>query len=372
MSKNMKQVFKYAGYVALVVLIGFLLYRFYFIIIWILAAAVISFFGQPITHFLDSRVHIGKFRIPHAVSAFLSVLFIILIFAGFIAIFVPMIVNQAQTISEIDVDKLTENLQQPTHWLDEKLHAFGVIDDKQTLQNFVIKQAKSYVGLGSVGTALTGFISAAGNIFIGIFSIFFISFFFIKDENMFEDDLLLFIPEKHHKATHIVVEDSKGLLKRYFIGVLAEVFSVMMLITLGLWILGIKNALLVGFFGGVMNIIPYLGPVLGSTMGLIIGITATLSGGNYNDLLPAVIKMVSVFAVVQVIDNNVLVPLIYAKSVKSHPLEIFLVIVMGGSLAGFLGMLLAVPVYTILRVIAREFFQQFRVVQKMTETMEQK
>jgi predicted PurR-regulated permease PerM len=372
MSKNMKQVFKYAGYVALVLLIGFLIYRFYFILAWILTAAVISFFGQPIANFLDKRVHIGKFKIPHAVSAFLSVLFIILIFVGFIAVFVPMIVNQAQTISEIDVDKLTENLQQPSLWLDKKLHAFGIIDDKQTLQNFVIKQAKSYVGLGSVGAALNGFISAAGNIFIGIFSIFFISFFFIKDENMFEDDLLLFIPEKHHKATHSVVEDSKGLLKRYFIGVLAEVFSVMMLITLGLWILGIKNALLIGFFGGVMNIIPYLGPILGSTMGLIIGITATLSGGNYNELLPAVLKMVAVFGIVQVIDNNVLVPLIYAKSVKSHPLEIFLVIVMGGSLAGFVGMLLAVPVYTILRVIAREFFQQFRVVQKMTETMEQK
>jgi predicted PurR-regulated permease PerM len=189
---------------------------------------------------------------------------------------------------------------------------------------------------------------------------------------MFEDDVLLVVPKKHHKATHTIIEDSKELLKRYFIGVLAEVFSVMLLISLGLWILGIKNALLVGFFGGIMNIIPYLGPILGSAMGIIIGLTATLSGGEYAQLLPVFIKLLSVFVAVQLIDNNILVPLIYSKSVKSHPLEIFLVIVMGGSLAGFLGMLLAVPVYTILRVIAREFFQQTRVVQKMTETMDSK
>ena len=187
---------------------------------------------------------------------------------------------------------------------------------------------------------------------------------------MFEDDLLLVVPKKHHKATHIVIEDSKTLLKRYFIGVIAEVFSLMLLIAVGLWIFGIKNALLIGFFGGIFNIIPYLGPIIGSALGMILGITSALADGGYNDLMPVFFKLLGVFVVAQLIDNNILVPLIYAKSVKSHPLEIFLVIVMGGSLAGFVGMLVAVPVYTVLRVIAREFFQQFTVVQKITETMD--
>ena len=366
----MKQVLKYAGYIAFIALIAYLLYRFHYILIWILVAAVISFFGQPITHYLD-RLRIGKFKMPHAMSSLMSVLIIILFFLGLMGIFVPMLVNQAQTIAEIDVNKLTQNLEGPANWLDDKLHAFGVIKEGQSLQNYVISQAKSIIGLTSVGSALGGLISAAGNIFIGIFSIFFISFFFIKDENMFEDDVLLFVPEKHHEATHVVIEDSKVLLKRYFIGVLVEVVSVMLLIAIGLWILGVKNALLIGFFGGIMNIIPYLGPIIGSTMGILIGITSSISAGDY-DLLPAFLKLLSVFVVVQIIDNNFLVPMIYAKSVKSHPLEIFLVIVMGGSLAGLLGMLLAVPVYTILRVIAREFLQRFRVVQKMTETMDSK
>ncbi len=238
------------------------------------------------------------------------------------------------------------------------------------MQDFIVTKVKSVVNFKSIGSFLSGFISAAGNIFIGIFSILFIAFFFLKDENMFEVGLLLFVPEKQHNATRKVIADSKNLLIRYFIGVSLEVFGVMSLIALGLWILGIKNALLIGFFGGIMNVIPYLGPWIGSAIGLSLGVTSILAFGNYNELLPETLKIASVFAVVNFIDNNILVPLIYSKSVKSHPLEIFLVIIMGGGIAGLPGMLLAVPVYTLLRVIAKEFLQQFRVVKKLTETME--
>jgi predicted PurR-regulated permease PerM len=145
----------------------------------------------------------------------------------------------------------------------------------------------------------------------------------------------------------------------------------MSLIAIGLWIFGVKNALLIGFFGGIMNIIPYLGPIIGSVIGLMLGVTSTLAAGSYNELLPVTFKLAGVFIVVNLIDNNILVPVIYSKSVKSHPLEIFLVIIIGGGIAGLLGMLLAVPVYTLLRVIAKEFFQQFRVVKKLTETIDQ-
>ena len=187
---------------------------------------------------------------------------------------------------------------------------------------------------------------------------------------MFEESILLFVPEDHHEATHNIIIESKSLLKRYFIGVLLEVIGVMTLIAIGLWILGVENALLIGFFGGIMNIIPYLGPLIGILIALTLGVTTTLAMGGYHELLSVLIKIVSVLMVVNFIDNNILVPLIYSKSVKSHPLEIFFVIIMGGSLAGLPGMLLAVPLYTVLRVIAKEFFQNFRVVQKMTDSME--
>jgi predicted PurR-regulated permease PerM len=365
----MKQVLKYTGYILVLLIIGFMIWRFYYIIAWVLVAAVLSFIGQPLVRLFD-KIHIKKWRIPHAFSALLSLIVIVLVFLGLIAVFVPLILNQAETISRIDVGKLAQNLQGPLQWLDGKLHGLAVIPDGQTIQDFLVDKAKSLVNLGKVSSMIGNFISVAGNIFIGLFSILFIAFFFLKDENMFEDGLLLLIPEKHHSATRKVVAESKNLLVRYYIGVLLELLGVMSLIALGLWIFGVKNALLIGFFGGIMNIIPYIGPIIGSIIGIVLGVTSTLAEGSYNELLPAILKLAGVFLAVNFIDNNILVPIIYSKSVKSHPLEIFLVIIIGGGIAGLVGMLLAVPVYTLLRVIAKEFFQQFRVVKKLTETID--
>jgi len=366
----MKQVLKYTGYILVLLIIGFLIWRFYYLIGWVLIAAVLSFIGHPLVEYFD-RIHIRKFHIPHTMSAILALLVIVLFFIGVLAIFVPLIINQAEAISKIDVSRLGENFQGPMQWIDEKMHDIGAISDGQSMQDFLVSKIKSVVNVKSVGNVLGGFVNAAGNIFIGFFSILFISFFFLKDENMFEEGLMVVIPEKHHDAITRVVADSKNLLMRYFVGVVLEVLGVMSLITLGLWILGIKNALLIGFFGGIMNIIPYLGPVIGSLIGISLGITSTLAFGSSIELWPVIIKLASVFLVVNFIDNNILVPMIYSKSVKSHPLEIFIVIIMGGGLAGLPGMLLAVPVYTLLRVIAKEFFNQFRVVKKLTETMDE-
>jgi predicted PurR-regulated permease PerM len=365
----MKLVLKYAGYILFLTAALFLIWKFWFMIVWVLIAAVISFIGHPLVKFLDS-LHVKKWRMPHSLSATLSLVLIVLVAFGLLAVFVPLIVKQAETISKIDVDKLAENLQGPLHWIDHSLHSFGVIPEGQTMQDYVIIRAKSVVNLGNVTSLINSFFGVAGTVIVGLFSVLFIAFFFLKDENMFEDGLLLFIPEKHHQATRKVIRDSKNLLVRYFIGVMLEVICVMLIITIGLWIFGVENALLIGFFGGMMNIIPYLGPIIGTLIGIVLGVSATLSVGIYNELLPVFFKIGGVFLGANFIDNNILVPFIYSKSVKSHPLEIFFVIIIGGSLAGLPGMLLAIPVYTILRVIGREFFQQFRVVKKLTKSID--
>jgi predicted PurR-regulated permease PerM len=365
----MKQVLKYTGYILILLIIGFLIWRFYYIIVWLLAAAVLSFIGEPLVKFFD-RIRIRKVGIPHSMSALLSLLVIVLVMLGLVAIFVPLILNQADTISRIDVSKLAENLQGPVRWIDGQMHQFGIIPEGESLQDFLVDKAKTVVNLGSLGSMAGKIISAAGSIFVGLFSILFIAFFFLKDENMFQEGLLLLLPPYHHDKTKKVVAESKRLLVRYYIGVLLELLGVMTLITIGLWIFGIKNALLIGFFGGLMNIIPYLGPVIGTSIGVVLGITSTLAAGTYSEVFGDVLKLIGVFLVANFIDNNILVPVIYSKSVKSHPLEIFIVIIVGGGIAGLLGMLLAVPVYTLLRVIAKEFFQEFRVVKKLTETID--
>jgi predicted PurR-regulated permease PerM len=131
----------------------------------------------------------------------------------------------------------------------------------------------------------------------------------------------------------------------------------------------VESALLIGFLGGLMNVIPYLGPIIGTFMGLVIGITSNLSLGMYEDILPISAVIVGTFAAANLIDNLILQPLIYSTSVKAHPIEIFLVILMAGSLAGIPGMILAIPGYTVLRIIAKQFFSGSKLVQQITKNI---
>ncbi|HEX2977187.1 MAG TPA: AI-2E family transporter, partial [Bacteroidales bacterium] len=266
----MRQVLKYAGYILVLLLLGFLIWKFYYIIGWLLIAAVISFIGEPMVKKFD-QVHFRQYRMPHALSTILALMIILIFILGFMAILVPLIISQASALSKIDIGEVSKELHGPITWIDEKMHAVGAIPYDQTLQDFVSAKLSTIVNFKNLGPVITGFISAAGSIFLGMFSILFISFFFLKDEHMFEEGVLLIVPEKHEASTIKVINDSKYLLKRYFIGIMAELLSVISLMTLGLWILGVKNALLIGFFGGIMNIIPYLGPILGGIIGISLG-----------------------------------------------------------------------------------------------------
>ena len=148
---------------------------------------------------------------------------------------------------------------------------------------------------------------------------------------------------------------------------------VMLLVTIGLTIVGIEfnHAVVIGLFCGLFNVIPYLGPWMGAAVGLLIGAALNINSDFMSVTLPLLGFMVLVFASVQIIDNILFQPLIYSSSVKAHPLEIFLVILAAGSIAGILGMILAIPAYTILRVIAKEFFDNMKIVKKLTENLEE-
>ena len=204
---------------------------------------------------------------------------------------------------------------------------------------------------------------------MAIFSILFISFFFLKDDSLFYDSFMVMIPQKYNPSTIRILNEVKRLLTRYFIGLIIELTSMITLITLGLMILGVENALLIGFIGGLMNVIPYLGPLIGATIGIIIGIISSLALGAYTSILPLSLTIAAVFGAANLVDNILLQPLIYSTSVRAHPIEIFLVIIIAGTLFGVVGMILAVPAFTVIRVILREFFSEMRIVQRLTQNM---
>lgn len=159
---------------------------------------------------------------------------------------------------------------------------------------------------------------------------------------------------------------SKDLLSRYFIGLLIQILANIVTYSLALYIVGVKSPLVVGFFTGVIIIIPYLGGIISMLMGVILGITGVIAMGDYAMILPMTIKIVVAMFVVQTIDNNVFAPLIQGKSVKAHPVEIFLVVIAAASIGGITGMIVAVPVYGFVKIVAMEFMHNFRLVRKIS------
>ena len=166
-----------------------------------------------------------------------------------------------------------------------------------------------------------------------------------------------------------MLDETKVLLSRYFSGICIQLLVMMTLEVTGLSIFKVPNALLIGCFGGLMNIIPYVGPLIGAIVGILLGLSSLISTGNYNDVIPIAITIVCVFAFANMVDNFVIQPFVFSNRVKAHPLEIFFVVLMAGSLAGVSGMVLAIPSYTVIRVIAKQFFVKFRVVQKLTQNL---
>jgi predicted PurR-regulated permease PerM len=195
------------------------------------------------------------------------------------------------------------------------------------------------------------------------------TFFFLKDDRLFLEGLLIFVPTGHERAVRHAMSSIRYLLMRYFIGIILQITFIIILITIGMLIVGIKfnNALVIGLLVGVFNVIPYIGPVIGATLGIFIGMVTHLDLSFYGEIVPLLTYMLIVFACVQLIDNFLFQPLIYSSSVHAHPMEIFLVLMIAGFTAGILGMFLAIPAYTVIRVFAKEFFNNFKLVKRLTE-----
>ncbi len=354
-------------------IIGFIVVIFmgwYFadVLAYILIATFLSMMGTPLVKKLD-KIKIRKKSIPHSLSAVIGLLVMILVFSIFMVLIVPLIIRQGNIISTIDVNELIAHYQGPMDKLDAFLVQYNIINSGETLAIYLQNQILDVISLARFTNFFTNIISTTGSLFMGAFIVVFLTYYFLVDERLLKDFILILSPEKYVEDLDKALHDSKYLLVRYFHGILVEIIIMMTLETIGLLILGVPNALLIGFFGGLMNIIPYLGPIIGMIIGLILAILSVVSAGEYNLIIFTFFSVLGVFGVANLIDNFILQPTIYSKSVKAHPVEVFLAIILGGKIAGITGMILAIPTYTIIKVIARQFMQQMKLVKYLTRRM---
>jgi len=346
--------------------IGFLVWYFSEIIIIIIVAGVISIIGYPLVERLD-KIKIRKFKFPHALSVAVTLILILTLFLSLFSFFIPLVVQEATMISSIDGSELIAYYQSEITWLQETLIRFGIIARNSTIETILKQNIVGVLNIGVFSNILGSLITFTGKFFFNVFSTLFLSFFFLYDVKMLPRVLLLLIPEKYNEQTRNVMHKSKTLLSRYFIGLIINVLAMIASYAIVLSILGVRGALVIAFFGGIVNIIPYIGPIIAVITGILLGVTGVISAGLYGAIGSMAIKILLCMLLVIILDNAVYAPMIQGKSVKAHPVEIFLVIIAAGSIGGIPAMITAVPGYAFLRILASEFLSNFRLVRKMSE-----
>lgn len=339
------------------------------VLVYILSAVVVSLIGHPIVR-IFRKIHIKKLHIPDWISALLTILIIVAMLALIIAVMIPMVVNiinEASVASDSTVSG-TSWIEGVNQWLIGIFPGLGPDFNLITSLLKVLSDALSFSGV-------TGFVgSVAGvvvDIVVGVFTVSFISFFFLKDETLFGRIICALVPNKIEQMVSKTLDEIRQLLSRYFVGLLLEMLGVALINFLGIWLiarLDVSYALGIAVIAGILNIIPYIGPLIGEVIGALLGMILKAGipgiGLDVNVWLFGLI-ILAIMLAVQLIDNFVFQPLIYSTSIKAHPLEIFIVFLMAGHIGGIVGMLVAIPAYTVIRVIAVRFFYRFKVIQRL-------
>ena len=370
--KVMNKLSRYIIICAITAAVLFLAWYFSNILTCILVSAVLALIGNPVMKFLTS-LKLGKVNVPSSVAALITLVALGGILTGLILFIIPLVGKIVGEMSTINLEEINNKLAIPLHDINRRLHEFFPTMDKEfTIEDMIMDKIKSIFSFSLFSDAFSSVTSFLVNTFVSIFTIVFVTFFFLKDNSTFTNMILIFVPDKYEENTRRAISNVNSLLIRYFTGISIEALFITVLNTLGLHLIcgvSFQMSVVLAFLSGILNVIPYIGPLTAGAFGTIMGIVSFYSAGADPVLHILTIKLIAVFSVTHLIDVFIFQPYIYSNSVKAHPLEIFLVILIAGNVAGIIGMLIAIPTYTVLRVFAREFLYRLKLVQKLTDRM---
>jgi len=349
--------------VAILVGVSLLLWFLFLIrsvLVYIAISAVIALICRPIVGFLKNKLKFGNL-----LAVIFSMLLVFGIFFGIMSLFIPLVAEQSENLSLLNIDGLKGNLEHLYSQLNTYLSSRG-IDLLATVEDMDLRSKLDYT---AVPDFLNTLFSALGSLSIGLFSVLFISFFFLKDSMLLDSGLLALVKNKNEARLKKSLSKIRSLLTRYFVGLMIQILVLFILYTIILLVFGIDNAVVIAFLCALMNLIPYIGPLIGGAIMLVLSMISNVGFDFQSVVLPTTIYVMIGYFAAQLVDNFGSQPIIFSNSVKSHPLEIFLVIIIGGLLFGVVGMIVAVPVYTAIKVIAKEFLPDYKVVQKLTSNL---
>ncbi len=348
------------GVITAILLICYFFFKISTLLVYISIAVIISLIGRPVVVFLRTRL-----KMRNTLAVILTMIFFLGVVIGIVLMFIPLLIKQGQNLSLLNIDALQQNLENLYH---EVTSYFGIttIDIKMQLRESKIF---SKINFGVIPEFLNSIVSLLGSLSIGLFSVLFIAFFYLKDSKLLQDSLMVLIPDDKEPRLKKSMHTIKVLLSRYFGGLVLQISILFVIYTAVLLIFGIENPVVIAFLCALLNLIPYIGPVISAFLMAMLTMTSNLGADFSTVILPKTIYVMIGFAIGQLVDNFFSQPFIFSNSVKSHPLEIFLIIITGGLLFGITGMIIAVPGYTVIKVILKEFFADNKIVRSLTKNL---
>lgn len=348
--------------VGIAILIWFL-YQIQSVIAYVAIAGVVSLLGRPLKRFFMTKLKFGD-----TLAVVVTMFLFILVIAGIIGMFIPLAIEQGQNLSLLDIDQLQLNIENLyTEFMDH--FNLRTADVEEKIQDSKIM---SKLNFGFIPDMLNAIVTGFGSFSVGLFSVLFISFFFLKDSALFGNSIMAFFPKKQDIRIKNSLFSIRDLLSRYFGGLVMQLVILFVIYSIVLFIFGIQNALIIASLCALLNVVPYVGPMISAVLLVLLTMSSNLGESFSEVILPKTTYVMIGFVVAQLIDNFFSQPIIFSKSVKSHPLEIFIIIIIAGLLFGIVGLILAIPLYTAIKVIAKEFLSEYRIVKKLTKGLDVK
>ncbi len=350
-----------------IAILAWLCWYFKNVLVYVIAAFVVSLIGQPVMKRLRKITIKGK-SAPDWLLAILTILVILGALLLVVTQAIPVVTRIVREAAILNSATSVGNpLDQVNDWI---IGLFPGLGPNFDIIDILMDKLKEVTNLSNVTAVISSVTSFVTSFAVGLFSIVFIAFFFVRDGQLFRKIVCSLVPDRLETKVGKALADIEGLLSRYFVGLVIEMFGVALLDFLGLWLiarLGFNNAIGIAFIAGILNIIPYVGPLIGEVVGVILAVILKYGTGvglGVNIWVFALIVL-AIMLITQFVDNFVYQPLIYSTSIKASPLEIFIVILLAGHIGGVLGMLVAIPAYTVVRVIASRFFPQLKPVKRL-------
>ena len=339
-------------------IVAWLLFQLKSLIIYMLIAGVVSLIGRPISQFLSEKVKLNSI-----LASTISIIFLLGILTSIFSLFVPLFIKQVENLALLNIDKLKINIET----LVNEISIYFQLDNSFWKQQLSVDNLFKNVNFGLLPELINQTLELFGGFTVGLFSIVFILFFFLKDSFIQKRIILAMVEDKISDKVEKSINKIKNLLSRYFLGLLMQISILLIIYSIVLSILDVQNAFVIAFLCALLNLIPYLGPIIGAFLISILTMSSFLGSDFSTIIMPKTLFVLVGFLIGQIIDNFFSQPFIFSNSVKSHPLEIFILILAAGTLTGPVGMIFAIPLYTSLKVIGQEFFPKNKIIKSLTK-----